>query len=92
MESKNFLSSKRAMVDKVYGVVYAVLGIIILVLVVAALWNPLSVALDNLSGSGIPLGFLYGASGVLGLIFAVGIFLLIFKMIFAAVGHSGKKK
>jgi hypothetical protein len=67
------------------GYIEAIIGLVVLLLVVAALWTPLSGAGNTLNTSGFPLGSLFVSTGAIWYILAAGV-------IYAVIRAVGAKK
>ena len=79
-----------ANVEKIVkGVILVIVAIIVVFTLIASTSSDLIASADNISSSGLPLASMFGSSGVLLLIFMVGIFLAIMAMVFK-VGKKGK--
>ena len=73
----------------VIGIVFVIVGFVVIFYIVGALAPTLTVASANISGSGLPLASLFSSSGVLLIILMVAIFIALLILAFKL--FTGKK-
>ena len=73
------MRNKKGMGDANW-VISGVIGAVILVLVVVALYPTLNVALGNISSTGMPLASLFAQGGIIALVFAAAVFYGLYRL------------
>lgn len=90
-----FQKNKKAMMNKILGiilgVVITIVGFVVVDYIIGGLSPTLTTAMNNITNSGLPLASLYSPSGVLMIMFMIFVFLALLLMLFALVkGAKGK--
>jgi len=85
----DMLKKKAEVTKMVMGVVWIVIGLVLVLTLLAALWPTLSGAFGNISAqTDFPLVSLFSKGGVIAIIFVVGILIGILYFVFKGMGNG----